>query len=105
MVYGYGGGVIIRVTIGLVTPGCPPGLRSSVITNGAGSMLLVKYISELFTPSETRTFHRLIWSVVTGGIVSVVVWTVLSIPVDVETRPFERVITFDVFHATSKEVV
>lgn len=40
-VYGYGGGVIVRVTGGLSTPGEVSGLGLSVITKGGGRTLLV----------------------------------------------------------------
>lgn len=71
--YGKGGGKIVRVTGGCVTPDWLFGLRSSVIVNGGGRMLLVTYITELDTPAVTLTFQKLILSVVMGGIVRVVV--------------------------------
>ena len=40
-VYGYGGGVIVRVTGGLSTPGEVSGLGLSVMTKGGGRTLLV----------------------------------------------------------------
>ena len=43
--------------------------------------------------------------VVTGGMVSVVVWMVRENPVEVDTAPLSSVVTVVVGHATSSEVV
>ena len=48
-------------------------------------MLLVISIRELWTPDETFTFHNWIMFVVIGGIVSIVVSVVLTMPLEVET--------------------
>lgn len=103
--YGYGGGVIVRVTRGWLTPDSDRGLGSSVMVNGGGRILLVSCTKALVAPELIRTFHILISVVVTGGIVRTVVWVVLSMPVEVDTRPFLRVVIFVVDHATSREVV
>ena len=50
-------------------------------------------------------FQKLNWSVVTGGMVRVVFFVVLAIPVEVDTWPSLRVVTFEVVHATSRDVV
>lgn len=70
--YGYGGGVMVRVTGGWVTPSRLRGFWSSVMVKGGGRMLLVICMTEFVTPEVILTFHTSILSVVTGGIVSTV---------------------------------
>ena len=61
------------------------GFRSSVIVKGGGKMLRVIWNTELLTSDGILTFHTSMRSVVTGGIVSTVVCTMRSYPVEVET--------------------
>ena len=70
--YGYGGGVMVRVTGGCVTPSRLRGFWSSVMVKGGGRMLLVTCMTEFVTPEVILTFHTSILSVVTGGIVSTI---------------------------------
>lgn len=103
--YGNGGGVIVRTALGWETPDSDRGLGSSVMVKGGGRILLVSCTKALVTPELMGTFHRLISFVVTGGIVRTVVLVVLSMPVDVDTWPFLRLVTLVVDHATSRDVV
>ena len=50
-------------------------------------------------------FQRSILSVVTGGMVSMVVSVVRSYPVEVDTAPLASVVVWYVAHATSRDVV
>ena len=71
--YGYGGGVMVRVTRGWLTPDSDRGLGSSVMVKGGGRILLVSCTKALVAPELIWTFHILISVVVTGGIVRTVV--------------------------------
>ncbi len=93
--YGYGGGVMVRMTSGCDTPGDDLGLRSLVTTNGGGRTMGVTAKDDT-TPEplcvQHLYYHTSMAVVTTGGMVSVVVCTVLVQPVGSD-------------HATSSDVV
>lgn len=96
---------MVLVTLGWVMPDLLSGLRSLVMMIGGGKMLQVNPTSVELVPFSSGLFQKSIAVVVNGGIVMVVVCTILEIDDNVVFSLSSLVMTVVSVQATSSDVV